>query len=400
MEEKSLKQLVHKIEHQMLGPDTLITDITNDSRKVLPGSAFIAISGYNTDGHLFIDKAVQAGAAAVVAQHPTPQLKIPQIIVEDTRRAQAMMAAEFFEHPSRSLQLVGVTGTNGKTTCTFMIDSILQAAGLATGLMGTLYNKVQGEILPTINTTPDSILCQSLLRNMVDTAVTHVSMEVSSHATVMNRVDETCFSIGAITNFSPDHLDLHQNMEDYLQAKKRFFDTLSANAWAIVNLDSPDCLRIVSETPANRLTYSLSNQRADICLEQQRHLGSGSIITAKITSGKFPVSGEYLHFYLAVGGKHNIANALLAAATGLALGLDIPTVAKGLGTFRGIFRRYETIYNGDFRVIDDATHNPANMDAVFQAIYAEQPQGISIVYAIRGNRGTEINLSIAGTLRR
>src|SRR5690554_201236 len=124
MEEKSLKQLVHKIEHQMLGPDTLITDITNDSRKVLPGSAFIAISGYNTDGHLFIDKAVQAGAAAVVAQHPTPQLKIPQIIVEDTRRAQAMMAAEFFEHPSRSLQLVGVTGTNGKTTCTFMIDSI------------------------------------------------------------------------------------------------------------------------------------------------------------------------------------------------------------------------------------------------------------------------------------
>lgn len=379
-------------------PALPVADITNDSRQVKPGSVFIAVPGYSQDGHKFIQDAVRAGAAAVVAQHPTAGITVPQIIVENTRKAQAELAAEFYGHPSKELKITGVTGTNGKTTSTFMIDSILQAAHACTGVMGTLYNKVNGNILPTVNTTPDSIVSQRLLRDMVSAGVSHVSMEVSSHAMVMHRVDAINFTVGAITNFSPDHLDLHKNMAEYMRAKQSFFELLPAESFAVVNLDEPATQEIAASTKATPLFYSMTNPQADIYMLDFQRRGDGAVITAKLRTRKIPIPADTLYFYLGVAGRHNIANALLAAATALALGVDMTAIAKGLGNFRGIFRRYEVIYNGRFRVIDDATHNPANMEAVFRAISAEKPQGLSIVYAIRGSRGVKINRSIAQTL--
>lgn len=401
MTDKLLVQLLKNINPlEVVGSlEVPVKEITNDSRAVKPGSVFIAVPGYSADGHDFIDDAVKAGAAAVVAQQPTAGIPVTQVVVENSRRAQAILAAEFFRHPSQHLKLTGVTGTNGKTTSTFMLDNILQAARARTGLMGTLYNKMDGTILPTANTTPDSIVCQRLLNNMATAGVSHVTMEVSSHAMVMHRVDETKFAIGAITNFSPDHLDLHKNMEDYLQAKKSFFDMLPSDGFAVVNADDPGCLRIAETTPAQKLYYSLLNYRADIYLDDYRRRGDGAIVTAKINTDKVKAAASELIFYLGVSGRHNVANSLLAATAGLALGLDVPAIAKGLGTFRGIFRRYETIYNGRYKVIDDATHNPANMNAVFQAISTENPRAVSVVYAIRGNRGVGINKSLAATLR-
>lgn len=397
MAEKTLKTLLSKVKIKSLigSPAVPIADLTNDSRRVRPGSVFIAVPGYSLDGHRFIRDAVEAGASAVIAQYPTENISVPQVLVENVRATQAAMAAEFFEHPSKALKIIGVTGTNGKTTSTFMIESILRAATLRTGLVGTLYNMSDGKIMPTINTTPDSIVFQRLLREMVDNGVSHVSMEVSSHAMVMHRVDQTLFRAGAITNFSPDHLDLHRDMEDYLLAKKRFFDILPTDSFAIVNMDNPDCRRIAETTRARAIYYSLTNPDADVFLVFSQIRGTGTVVNVRIKS---ELHTSELYYYLGVRGRHNIANSLLAASTCLAMGIDPACIAKGLGAFRGIFRRCEVIYNGRFKVIDDATHNPANMEAVFRAVYAEKPARISVVYAIRGNRGVKINRSIADTL--
>ena len=397
---KTLNQLISPLKPITItgSLDTAVHDITNDSRQVKKGSVFVAVKGYSMDGNRYIQNAVEAGAAAVVTDNFIPNLAIPQIVVENTREAQALMACEFFDHPSRSLKIAGVTGTNGKTTSSFMIDGILQSAGLHTGLTGTLYNKINGSILPTINTTPDSILCQRLLRDMVSAGATHVSMEVSSHAMVMHRVDGTIFTVGGITNFTPDHLDLHPNMSEYMLAKRQFFQMLPQRGTAIVNLDDPGCHEITRSTPADLLWYSLTNPKADIYLRDYQHRGKGAVIAAQINAKKIATDTDIIYFYLGIPGRHNISNALLATATALTMGIDSASIAKGLGSFRGIFRRFETIYNGKYRVIDDATHNPGNMDAVFSAV-EEQADALTIVYAIRGNRGVSINQSIAATLR-
>ena len=374
-----------------------VKDLTNDSRLVKPGTVFFAVPGYKTDGHHYILDAVRAGAIAVVAQHHTPGITVPQVIVENSRKSQGLLAAIFFGHPSRELKLVGITGTNGKTTCTFMLEAIFQAIGFKTGLIGTLYNKVRDIILPTANTSPDSILCQRLLRNMVDAGVTHASMEVSSHATVMNRVENIDFSVGAITNFSPDHLDLHGSILQYAQAKKNFFDMLSPKSIAIVNCDDANCLRIAADTAARPLYYSLGKTSADVALAEQQ---AGGTIAININTDTFPGQPPYLSFPFTIPGRHNVANALVAATVALALGLDATAISTGLGKYKGVFRRFEVIYDGEYRVIDDAAHNPSNLEAVFQALAEDNPVGIAVIYAIRGNRGVFINQAIAATIAR
>lgn len=369
-----------------------VLDLTNDSRQVKPGAVFIAIEGYELDGHNYIPDAYQAGAIAVIAKKPAPGLPIPQIIVQNPRQAQAQLAAAFFQHPSRRLKLAGITGTNGKTTCTFMLDSIFQAAGLTSGVIGTLYNKVGEVVLPTINTSPDSILCQRLLSSMVEKGVTHAAMEVSSHATVMNRVDSVNFALGAITNFSPDHLDLHKSIAEYARAKKDFFQMLPPTSRAIVNMDNTGCLKIAGGSAAPQYRFSLTNPAADLVLAQA---GSPTVIAVNSPALQGP---RQLVFPFHPPGVHNLANALLAAAAALALGIEARAIEQGLAQYRGIFRRLEVIYRGEYTVIDDAAHNPANIDAVFTAATNNKLQGLSVVYAIRGSRGVEINQAIAKTL--
>lgn len=398
MPQMTLDRLLHTIAYSGVASPQPVLDLTNDSRHVKPGAVFIAVPGYKTDGHQYIPAAVKAGAIAVVAQRHTPGISVPQIIVKNTRQAGAKLAAEFYGHPSRELKLTGITGTNGKTTSTFMLEAIFQAAGLNTGLLGTLYNKVKEIILPTANTTPDSILCQRLLRDMVDAGVTHASMEVSSHAMVMHRVDCTKFTVGAITNFSPDHLDLHQSMAEYKAAKKRFFDMLPADSFAIVNLDDPNCEKIAAGTAARRLRYSLVNPKAEVFLADYQPRDPGGVATIKINADDIPMHPEQISFSIRLPGRHNLANALLALTAALALGIDAAAVSTGLGNYQGIFRRFEVIYKDEYKVIDDAAHNPSNLDAVFKAIMSENPPGVSVVYAIRGSRGVRINQAIAETL--
>ncbi|MTI96227.1 MAG: UDP-N-acetylmuramoyl-L-alanyl-D-glutamate--2,6-diaminopimelate ligase [Firmicutes bacterium] len=373
--------------------DITVRDITNNSREVKPGSLFIAICGYSDDGHEYINDAARRGACAVVVQKPCPDLAIPQILVSDSRKAQANLACEFFDNPSKELTMVGITGTNGKTTSTFLVDSILRTAGIRTGIIGTLYNKINGEILPTSHTTPDAIACQRLLRQMVNAGVTHVVMEVSSHALVMKRVDGVEFAVGAITNISPDHLDLHTDMDDYIRSKQLLFEMLPPSAWAVYNLDDMQATRVALRTKAQLFSYS-SNQQAAAGLRLTRQHGLNP------ASATFAGEDIIISTKIQIPGQHNLQNCLLAAGACLCLGVDQPAIETGISQFKGIFRRYETIYDKDFRVIDDATHNPGNMDAVFSTLSQESPEGLIVVYAIRGNRGKEINSEIAATLRR
>lgn len=405
MPKMKLADLLAPLEHCSISgtTDIDITGLTNNSREATPGSLFIAIRGTSLDGHDYIGEAAAKGAAAVVAEKPVDFSGVPLVLVPDARKAQAAIAARFYNFPSRSLTVTGITGTNGKTTSTFMVDSILQAAGRKTGLTGTLYNKIGRQIMPTVNTTPDSILCQQLLRQMADAGVTHVTMEISSHAMVMHRADHVAFQVGAITNFSPDHLDLHGSLDSYRQAKQRFFTLLPAGATAIANMDDPAAADIAAAGSANPLYYAIDNPQAHIRPSSICQDGKTIRLTVAVKpypGGRHSIEKQQLQTELRLPGRHNLANALLAVAVALSLGIDADAISLGLSRFRGLFRRYEIIWDQGFRVIDDATHNPANMDAVFQTLQQDCPGRLTVVYGIRGNRGVEINKAIAGTLRR
>ena len=385
----------------MVGGDVIVSHITNDSRQVKPGSLFFAIKGYRDDGRRYINDAIQAGAAALATDTEIADCPIPQVIAAELRRCQSAIACSFFENPGRDLVITGITGTNGKSTTTLLLDSILQAEALKTGVMGTLYTKLAEELRPARHTTPDSIECLGLLRQMKDKGMSHVTMEVSSHAMVMDRVCDVPFAAGGLTNFSPDHLDLHRDIEDYFQAKKKFFDLLSADSIVAVNADDKYSARMVKDCKAQIITYGI-DKVADIMLASQGQSSGGQWLEIAITRsltfsrGLTLETGE-LETELRLPGRHNIYNALLAAAIALGLGVSPAAVTAGIARFQGLFRRCEEIWQGSYRVIDDFTHNPGNMNAVFDTV-ANNSTKFVVVYGIRGSRGAEINRDLASTL--
>ena len=220
-----------------LPPDRLereVLDIAHDSRKVKPGSLFVAVRGFHSDGHQFISQALQQGAVAVVAERPDSRrspLDAPLIIVDDSRRALALLADAFYGHPSQRLKLIGITGTNGKTTTTYLVKSVIEAAGQTAGLIGTIDYRIGDRVYPAPNTTPESLDLQRLLSEMVGLGAGLCVMEVSSHALALGRTLGCEFAVAAFTNLTQDHLDFHENMDAYFQAKLLLFTGLSAEAW-------------------------------------------------------------------------------------------------------------------------------------------------------------------------
>ena len=230
--------------------DTDITDVCYDSRQTAEGGLFVAIAGAETDGHRFIPMAREKGAACVVCQH-APDGDIPYVVVEDSRRALAVIACNWFDHPSREMTMIGVTGTSGKTTSTYLIKSILeQKAGAKVGLIGTIQNMIGSEVLHTERTTPESFELQKLFRRMSDAGCTHVVMEVSSHALTLDRVYGVRFAVGIFTNLSQDHLDFHHTMEAYCDAKAILFDRCDVGVY---NADDPWHQRLLAHAQCPRL---------------------------------------------------------------------------------------------------------------------------------------------------
>jgi len=355
---------------QVIGPvDVVIEHVTADSRQVGPGSLFVALRGYTVDGHQFVKKAVEAGASAVVVEEAIEGLAAPQIVVRDTRAAIAVLASVFYRHPSKSMKIIGVTGTNGKTTTTYLIDKILTDAGHKTGLIGTIKTRIGDTEFENANTTPESLELQHTFKKMLDIGTEYPVMEVSSHAVELMRVAGTEFRTAVFTNLSQDHLDYHGSMTEYRDAKLKFFsrlgntygDDLSNNRFAIVNVDDEAAGYFVGATTAQVVTYGIE-QAADIRATNVLVEASGVSYTLESFAGK-------MEFRLRLTGKFNVYNALAATAACLVEGITLQQIKQSLEAVLGVDGRFESVQAGqDFAVIVDYSHTPDSLENALKTV--------------------------------
>jgi len=302
-----------------------------DSRKVKKGDVFVAVKGFNFDGHEFAKQAEKNGAIKIFCEHKIDGVSVPQIVVENSRGAAGELASEFYGHPTKSFKLVGVTGTNGKTTTTYMVKSILERTGAKVGLIGTNQNMIGGEVLHTERTTPDSVDLQELFAQMRDAECEYVVMEVSSHALALDRVSGSHFEVGAFTNLTRDHLDFHKDFEDYFAAKCKLFDMADKK---VINIGNAWGRRIVAKNLPN--TMSVSGDDIDFALPSN------------------------------VVGKFNRENAAVARGICLQLGLKEEEIIEGFANFKGVNGRMELVYDGDFKVLIDYAHTPDGLENILK----------------------------------
>jgi UDP-N-acetylmuramoyl-L-alanyl-D-glutamate--2,6-diaminopimelate ligase len=337
-------------------PATEISGLAYDSRKVGPGSLFFCVTGFESDGHEYAAGAVDGGAAALVCER-TLDLGVPEVVVPDSRAAMAPMAANFNDHPTRDLKVAGITGTNGKTTTAFLLRDILEAAGIPSGLMGTVKQMVGGEEEPVERTTPESVELQAAFRRMLDAGDEACVIEASSHALVLRRCDSIDFDLAVFTNLTQDHLDFHEDMEDYFAAKRLLF-AANPNA-SVVNIDDEYGQRLASEFEA--ITYSAEGAAADY---------SASDIAFDASGATFSVESEHGRLEVRTGlpGLFNVANALAALAGAIELGVEPGEAVAGLSEAGRVPGRFEPIDEGqDFTVLVDYAHTPDSVENVLRA---------------------------------
>src|SRR5579885_1583216 len=316
-----------------------VLDLVYDARHATPGSLFFCVRGEKADGHDFAQQAVAGGAVAVVVERPLA-VDVPQVIVPDSRAAMAPAADAFFGHPTEELQIVGVTGTSGKTTTTFLLYAILAAAGRRPGLLGTVEARVGGERRGVERTTPEAIDLQRIFREMLDAGDRSCAMEASSHASELHRLDCVRFAVLVFTNLSQDHLDFHGDMESYFQAKRRLF--LEGDPPAAVNVGDEWGRRLAAELP-HALTYGFAPDAA---------IGPDALAGVE----------------LRLRGRFNVENALAALAAARLLGIDEEAIRRGLESVRGVLGRFEPVDAGQpFHVIVDYAHKPDALEHVLRA---------------------------------
>ncbi|ONK23326.1 UDP-N-acetylmuramoyl-L-alanyl-D-glutamate--2,6-diaminopimelate ligase [Bacillus sp. VT-16-64] len=361
-----------------------INSITNDTRKIEPGALFICIKGHQTDGHQFANAAVAKGAVAVLAEKKVA-VEAPVILVPDTKRAMAVLADEFYGHPTQRLNLIGITGTNGKTTTSMMIENIFRDAGKKTGLIGTLHIKIGDEKLETKNTTPDNIVLQQTFAHMVEEGVHTVAMEVSSHALIQGRVNGCDFDVAVFTNLSQDHLDYHETMEEYKRAKGLLFSRLgniydrNKPKFAVINADDPAAPYFVKETSAHVVTYGI-DQPAEFSAGNIQMSVDGASFTLHSPEGKQEVK-------LRLMGKFSVYNALAAITTAYVANIPLQSAIHSLEQLEGIPGRFEAVNAGqDFTVIVDYAHTPDSLENVLKTIQQFAKKRIFTVVGCGGDR--------------
>ncbi len=347
-------------------PEVHIAGLEMDSRKVRPGDLFICVRGFTVDGHDFARDAIAKGAVAVLTERELPLSKdVVQIVVPDTRRAMAILADVFYGRPTQKLKLIGVTGTNGKTSTTHFIKRILQDAGYRTGLIGTMYSIIDEKKEEVKNTTPDILELQRAFRRMVDCDTDYAIIEVSSHALQLGRVRGCDFHTGVFTNLTQDHLDLHKTMENYQAAKSLLFSQLGnryedrEQKAAVLNADDPASHAYAEMTSAQVITYGIKNE-ADVTAADIKMSGKGTQFLLKTFAGDAEVNTSLI-------GTFSVYNALAAAAVGLAEGLSVSQIASTLSRLEGVDGRFERVDEGqDYTVIVDYAHTPDSLENVLK----------------------------------
>ncbi|MEG2017870.1 MAG: UDP-N-acetylmuramoyl-L-alanyl-D-glutamate--2,6-diaminopimelate ligase [Clostridium sp.] len=353
-----------------------------DSRKVQPGDVFFAITGFSTDGHKYIATAVERGAKVVVIEKDIELIEgVTYIKVDNGRRALAMASCNFYDHPSRKMKLIGITGTNGKTTSAFMIKAILEAAGYKVGLIGTIANYIGSEELHAERTTPESLELQELFNKMVEAGVDYCVMEVSSHSLDLCRVYGTNFEEGIFTNLTQDHLDFHKTFENYYKAKAKLFD-ISKNS--IINADDEYGERLIKEVNAKGTskvtTYSIE-KASDLKGENIDLESTGMIFDLKL-------KGEMKQVSLSIPGRYNVYNALGCIGAALNQGIDINVIIKALAmvTVPGRCENLTLGMNSKFQVIRDYSHTPDSLENILENLRELTTGRLICIFGCGGDR--------------
>ncbi|UCC66375.1 MAG: UDP-N-acetylmuramoyl-L-alanyl-D-glutamate--2,6-diaminopimelate ligase [Deltaproteobacteria bacterium] len=363
--------------------DLEIEDISYHSHRVKEGDLFVAVRGAKNNGHHFIEEATKKGARAFIVERiPAVPINVPMVLVADSRKALAQISAEFFSHPSREIKLIGITGTNGKTTTSYLIESILKKARRKVGVIGTINYRFEGKELPASITTPQSYDLQRLLYEMATGRAEYVVMEVSSHALDQERVRGCHFDVGVFTNLSPEHLDYHEDMDRYFAAKKRFFQEILTEAkkdpWAIVNIDDPLLREFKKELPPLRaMTYGHDQGEVRVLREEVSLKGIKTMLSTTLGS---------LEIKTTLIGEYNLYNILAATTVGISLGISLETIRQGIEGLSRIPGRMEKVGDGSPWILVDYAHTPDALEKTLKGIKRLAKERLIVVFGCGGDR--------------
>lgn len=373
----------------------VIEGISYDSRQVKQGDLFFALPGTLVDGRTFIKDAKAAGATVAVVEEFTED-DIPQVKVKNARLALALSSAAFFNHPSKELFVIGITATNGKTSTAFLLESIFKKAGKSVGMIGTVKISYAETLIPSVLTTPESYDLQKIMADMVKSGVEVVIMEVSSSAQEMHRIDGTDFQVVSFHNLSEEHIDQHGSFEAYVEAKSRIIREATPRTKVFLSVDDEEIKKLSSETRGEVTTLSFTGKPADVSLEELLVSDGRGEIRLRCSKKKSELTGKgSLSLPLASPGYATAMNATTAAAIALTSGVSLSSIEEALEDFRGVERRFQLIHDGDFRILDDHFANPKNIDATMASLQELEVENLYIYYAIRGNRGVNLNRDVA-----
>jgi UDP-N-acetylmuramoyl-L-alanyl-D-glutamate--2,6-diaminopimelate ligase len=360
-----------------------VAGIASDSRRVEPGDCFVAVPGFKQDARRFASDAMARGATLIVTEGAPLDLTAPQILVPSARRALSRLAATAYHHPSRRLTLVGITGTNGKTTTSYLVEALLRGCGLGTGVIGTIQYVLGDERRPAGQTTPEALDIQAMLAQMLERGVGGVALEVSSHALELHRVQDLAFDVAVFTNLTQDHLDFHGTHEAYARAKRRLFELLADSPkprrTAVVNADDPAGETMVEGLPLSVLTFGFT-QEASVHPVEHASTIDGIRLTVSTPRGRLSLSSPLI-------GEHNVGNLLGAVAVGLALEMEPPTIATALARVDTVPGRFEQVRAGQpFLVVVDYAHTPDALERVLTTARKLTRGRLAVVFGCGGDR--------------
>lgn len=378
-----LKNLIKNLSTKKVDGDLgrKVRGISYNSQKVKKDYLFVAISGFRQDGHKYIREAIRKGARAIVAERNGDYQAPVKILVSDSRLSLAQLSNRFFNYPSQKLKVIGVTGTNGKTTTTYLVKSILEEAGEKTGLIGTIAYLIDGKKIPATNTTPESLDLQQMFYDMQKEKVKNVVMEVSSHSLALNRVEGIDFDIAVFTNLNREHLDFHKTMKNYRDTKGMLFESLKGrDKFTIINQDDKNWKFFYKKSKAKNLTYALEDKKADFHPLYYNLGWDGSFIEFKTPAGIQELNLQLL-------GRFNLYNSLASWAVGYASGVKPETIKEGLEKIKNVTGRIQTVRKGQpFNVLIDYAHTPEAFRMILQAARELTSGKIVIVFGCGGDR--------------
>jgi UDP-N-acetylmuramoyl-L-alanyl-D-glutamate--2,6-diaminopimelate ligase len=357
----------------------MIEKIVYDSRKVNDMSLFVAISGYNTDGHEYLKQAQEKGAVAAIVEKENNAISLPQYLVPNSREALALLAARFYSPEASQMRLAGITGTNGKTTTAFLLQSVFAAAGLKSGLIGTIYYHIGNKKIKAWNTTPESVDLFQMLYEMSVQGQSGCILEASSHGLALHRLDYLQFEVAVFTNLTQDHLDFHEDFESYYQAKKKLFSLLKKGGRAVINLEDAYGRRLLDEIQTETITFSTHKDAAVRAIDWKSCL-KGTQVEITTPQGDLHIDSPLI-------GEFNVENILAATAAGLAMNFDLKTIRTGIESVERVAGRLEPVTGSkDKTMIVDYSHTPDALQKALIVLEALTKGELWVVFGCGGNR--------------